>query len=81
MEHIDVCNTCYMQASSKVSTTITLPAADIAHIAAVLERCAAHEDKRARGRVNFPLLVMRELSLEAHHWARYLQGRLPASPD
>ena len=60
---------------------ITLPVADVAHIAAVLERCAAHEDKRVHGQVNFPLLVMRELSLEARHWARYLDGRLPAPPD
>ena len=55
---------------------MTLPATNVAHIAALLERCAAHEDERARGKVNFPLLVMRDLALEAHHWARYLRREL-----
>lgn len=72
-----VCNTCYMQAST--NTSITLPAADVAHIARLLERCADHEDQRAHGRVTFPLLVMRELTMEARHWAKYLDGQLPPS--
>ena len=66
-----------MQASAQTSSTVTLSATEVAHVARLLERCAAHEDERARGRVNFPVLVMRELALEAHHWSRYLQGRLP----
>ena len=58
--------------------SVTLSAADANHIAALLERVATHEDERAHGKVNYPLIVMRELSLEAHHWARYLQGQLAA---
>lgn len=66
-----------MQRSTNTST-VTLSAADANHIAALLERVATHEDERAHGKVNYPLIVMRELSLEAHHWARYLHGRLSA---
>jgi hypothetical protein len=64
-----------MQASSVES--ITLPVQQAAQIARLLERCAEHEDERARGRVTFPLTVMRGLSLEAHHWAKYLESALP----
>jgi hypothetical protein len=56
--------------------TINLPASHAAQIARLLERCATHEDERAHGRVTFPLVVMTELSLEAHHWAKYLESTL-----
>jgi hypothetical protein len=53
-----------------------MPAAYVTQIARLLERCATHEDERARGRVTFPLLVMKELAQAAHHWSRYLEGAL-----
>lgn len=56
--------------------TVTLPAPYAAQIARLLERCATHEDERARGRVTFPLIVMTELAQAAHHWARYLESTL-----
>jgi hypothetical protein len=57
--------------------SIALPAPHVAQIARLLERCATHEDERAHGRVTFPLVVMTELAMEAHHWARYLDAALP----
>lgn len=62
-------------------TSITIPTGDAAHIARLLARCAEHEEQRAQGKVTFPLIVMRELSLEARHWSRYLESHLahPAS--
>lgn len=57
--------------------SVTLPAPHAAQIARLLERCAKHEDERAKGRVTFPLIVMRELAMEAHHWAKYLEAALP----
>ena len=53
-------------------TTVTIPAVHAAHIARLLERCAEHEDERARGRVTFPRVVMLELATQARHWAHYL---------
>jgi hypothetical protein len=53
-----------------------MPAAYAEQIARLLERCATHEDERARGRVTFPLVVMTELAQAAHHWARYLTNAL-----
>ena len=53
-------------------TTITIPTVHAEHIARLLERCAEHEDERARGRVTFPRVVMLELAAQARHWARYL---------
>jgi hypothetical protein len=57
--------------------TVTLPSSYAAQIARLLERCANHEDERARGRVTFPIVVVKALALEAHHWARYLETSLP----
>jgi hypothetical protein len=54
--------------------SISLPVAHAARIAQLLERCAAHEEERLHGRVTFPLVVMTELAVESHQWARYLQG-------
>ena len=56
--------------------SISVPVTHAAQIARLLERCAKHEDERAHGRVTFPLIVMTELSLEAHHWAKYLERAL-----
>jgi len=64
-----------MQSSSERS--ITVPVEHAGQIARLLERCASHEDERAHGRVTFPLIVMKELAMEAHHWARYLETALP----
>ncbi len=65
-----------MQPMTKAKT-VELPAAQVAQLARLLERCAQHEDERAQGRVTFPLIVMRELAMEAHHWAKYLETALP----
>ncbi len=56
-----------------------LPVEYAGQIARLLERCATHEDERAHGRVTFPIIVMKELAMEAHHWARYLETVLPAT--
>lgn len=64
-----------MQAISSVQK-ISVPVSHAAQIARLLERCAKHEDERAHGRVSFPLIVMTELSLEAHHWAKYIESAL-----
>jgi hypothetical protein len=65
----------YMQTTQN-TRTITIPAAYVAQIARLLQRCASHEDERARGRVTFPLVVMKELAQAADHWSRYLEGAL-----
>jgi hypothetical protein len=57
--------------------SIEVPVPHAAQIARLLERCAKHEEERASGRVTFPLIVMKELSLEARHWAKYLESSLP----
>jgi hypothetical protein len=57
--------------------SISVPVPHAAQIARLLERCARHEDERAHGRVTFPLIVITELAMEAHHWARYLETALP----
>lgn len=75
MPQIAVYNTWHMQRSHE-TPSVTLSATNAAHIAGLLERCAAHEEERARGKINFPLIVMRSLALEAHHWARFLQSEL-----
>jgi hypothetical protein len=67
-----------MQAKSVPS--ITIPTRHAEQIARLLDRCATHEDERAHGRVTFPLIVMKELAMEAHHWARYLEAALPPAP-
>jgi hypothetical protein len=64
-----------MQATHQ-TRTVTLPAAYAGQIARLLERCATHEDERARGRVTFPIVVMTELAQAAHHWSKYLEDVL-----
>ena len=68
-----------MQATTSVQS-ISVPVSHAAQIARLLERCAKHEDERAHGRVTFPLIEMTELSLEAHHWAKYLERSLNTKP-
>jgi hypothetical protein len=63
-----------MTRTRPINSTVTIPAIHAEHIARLLERCAAHEDERARGRVTFPRVVMLELAAQAHHWANYLES-------
>jgi hypothetical protein len=63
-----------MTGTRSINSTVTIPAVHAEHIARLLERCAAHEDERARGRVTFPRVVMLELAAQAHHWAHYLSS-------
>ena len=63
-----------MTRTRSTNTTVTIPTIHAEHIARLLERCAAHEDERARGRVTFPRVVMLELAAQARHWAHYLSS-------
>jgi hypothetical protein len=68
-----------MTRTRSINTTVTIPAVHAEHIAHLLERCAEHEDERARGRVTFPRVVMLELATQARHWAHYLSSVTTAS--